>query len=65
MEDHLRPYRAEIADAPRDVVGQAALPWKCLYGTFFTYLEKNPGGHVRRHPPVSLMHLSARKGNFR
>ena len=53
MEDHLGPYRDEIADAPRDVVGQAALLWKCVYGTLFTYLERNPGWHVRRHEDLS------------
>jgi hypothetical protein len=53
MEDHLGPYRAEIEDAPRDVVGQAALLWKCLYGTLSTYLARNPGWHVRSHEELS------------
>jgi len=53
MEDHLWPYRAEIDDAPGDVVGQAALLWKCLYGTLFTYLGRNPGWHLRSHEELS------------
>lgn len=53
MEEHLAPYRAEIEGAPRDVVGQAALLWKCLYGTLFTYLARNPGWHVRKHEELS------------
>lgn len=53
MRDHLDPYRAEMEGAPTDVVGQAALLWKCLYGVLSTYLENNPGWHLRRHEDLS------------
>src|SRR3712207_7849364 len=32
MRRHLEPYRAEIEREPEDVVEQAAIIWKCLYG---------------------------------
>ncbi len=53
MREHLEPYRAEIEGGPEDVVDQAALLWKCLYGVLSSYLRRNPGWHLRRHEALS------------
>ncbi len=53
MHDHLEPYREEIATKPRDVVEQAAVLWKCLYGVLSTYLGRNPGWHLRTHEALA------------
>jgi hypothetical protein len=53
MQRHLEPYRAEIASKPEDIVEQAAIIWKCLYGVLRTYLDSNPNWVVRKHEVLS------------
>ena len=53
MHRHLEPYRAEISSKPQDTVEQAAIIWKCLYGTLFTYLNSNPNWLIRKHEVLS------------
>jgi hypothetical protein len=53
MQRHLEPYRDEIASEPEDIAEQAAIIWKCLYGTLFTYLDSNPNWLIRKHEALS------------
>ena len=53
MQRHLQPYRAEIASKPQDIVEQAAIIWKCLYGVLLTYLDSHPNWLVSKHEVLS------------
>jgi hypothetical protein len=53
MQRHLKPYRAEIASKPQDIVEQAAIIWKCLYSVLLTYLDSHPNWLVRKHEVLS------------
>lgn len=53
MQRHLKPYRAEIASKPQDIVEQAAIIWKCLYSVLLTYLDCHPNWLVRKHEVLS------------
>ena len=53
MQRHLEPYRAEIASKPQDIVEQAAIIWKCLYGVLLTYLDSHPNWLVSKHEVLS------------
>jgi hypothetical protein len=53
MQRHLQPYRAEIASKPQDIVEQAAIVWKCLYGVLLTYLGSHPNWLVSKHEVLS------------
>ena len=64
MSEHLDTYRTEIAAKPRDVVGQAAVLWKCLYGPLSTYLGRNPGWHLRRHEDLSADPVGGMRGLY-
>jgi hypothetical protein len=64
MREHLEPYRDEIASKPQDVVEQAALLWKCLYGVLFTYLGRNPDWHLRKHEALSGDPVDGLKGLY-
>src|SRR5919107_6426990 len=53
MQRHLQPYRAEISSKPQDIVEQAAIIWKCLYGVLLTYLNSYPNWLLRKHEALS------------
>jgi hypothetical protein len=55
MRDHLEPYRVEIQSVgPDDVIGQAALLWKLIYGAVHTIRGSNPDFLFVRHEDLSL-----------
>ncbi len=54
MRDHLERYREEMqAMKPEDVIGQAALLWKLIYGTVHATHQPNRDFIVVRHEDVS------------
>ena len=53
MQRHLKPYRAEIASKPQDIVEQAAIIWKCLHSVLLAYLDSHPNWLVRKHEVLS------------
>lgn len=53
MRRHLEPYRAEIEREPKDVIEQAAIIWKCLYGVLATYVRDNPDWLIVKHEVLS------------
>jgi hypothetical protein len=54
MRDHLERYQEEMQAMKReDVVGQAALLWKLIYGTFHATHQSNPDFIVIRHEDFS------------
>lgn len=54
MRDHLERYREEMqAMKPDDVVGQAALLWKLIYGAVHAIHQANPEFSVVRHEDLS------------
>ena len=55
MRDQLEPYREQMqAIQPDDVLGQAALLWKLIYGSVPATRERNPDFIVVRHEDLSL-----------
>jgi Sulfotransferase domain len=54
MRDHLEPYRQEIQSIQADdVIGQAALLWKLIYGAVHATRELSPAFLVVRHEDLS------------
>lgn len=54
MRDHLEPYREEMQSIPKDdVIGQAALLWKLIYGSVHTTRERHPDFFIVRHEDLS------------
>jgi len=54
MRDHLEKYRGEMsAIRAEDVIGQAALLWKMIYGVVYKFKEMNPEWLVVRHEDLS------------
>jgi len=54
MRDHLGKYRGEMsAIRAEDVIGQAALLWKMIYGVVYKFKEMNPEWLVVRHEDLS------------
>jgi len=54
MRDYLEPYRAEIhAVKPDDVIGQAALLWKLIYGSVHAIRNLHPDFLIVRHEDLS------------
>ena len=54
MRDHLEKYRGEIsAIQPEDVIGQAALLWKMIYGVVDTFRNMNPEWIIVKHEDLS------------
>lgn len=54
MRDHLEPYRAEMQDMKADdVIGQAALLWKLIYGSVHTIGQLHPEFAIVRHEDLS------------
>jgi hypothetical protein len=54
MRDHLEKYRGEMsAIQTADVIGQAALLWKMIYGVVDTFRKLNPEWMVMRHEDLS------------
>ncbi len=57
MRDHLDPYRAQIeafASQPPDIVDQAGLLWRCIYGTAARLRDGHPEWVFLRHEDLSL-----------
>jgi hypothetical protein len=55
MRDHLEPYRAEMESVrPEDVIGQAALLWKLIYGAVHTIRGLHPEFLIVRHEDLSI-----------
>jgi hypothetical protein len=60
MRDHLERYREEMqAMQPDDVIGQAALLWKLIYGAVHATHRTNPAFIVARHEDLSRDPVSA------
>src|SRR5215208_7369679 len=53
MQRHLKPYRAEIASKPQDIVDQAAIIWKSLHSVLLAYLDSHPNWLVKKHEVLS------------
>jgi hypothetical protein len=57
MRDHLAPYEEEIRhfaeDRQRDVLGQAILLWRLVYGTVETFRHRHPDWSFVRHEDLS------------
>ena len=54
MRDHLEPYRDEMQSIKSDdVIGQAALLWKMIYGSVHATRELNPDFIIVRHEDLS------------
>lgn len=54
MRDHLEPYREEMqAMRSDDVIGQAALLWKLIYGAVHAARKSNPDFIIVRHEDLS------------
>ncbi|HKY55771.1 MAG TPA: sulfotransferase [Anaerolineales bacterium] len=59
MRDHLEPYRSEMESInAQDVIGQAALLWKMIYGTVHLTLSLNPDFIIVRHEDLSRHPIS-------
>jgi hypothetical protein len=53
MRDRLEPFRAELESPPTDIVGQAALLWRLVYGVVRDYAQELPQVRVVRHEDLS------------
>ena len=54
MRDHLEPYRDEMQSMqPDDVIGQAALLWRLIYGSVHAAQKIYPGFIVVRHEDLA------------
>jgi hypothetical protein len=56
MRDHLAPYESEIrrfAETEQDVLDQAILLWRVVYGTVATFRERHPDWTYVRHEDLS------------
>jgi hypothetical protein len=53
MQEHLEPYRTEIASKPENIAEQAAIVWKCVYGVLSDYLDSHPNWIVTKHDVLS------------
>lgn len=53
MNNVLAPYRDAVADAPADVVDQAALLWLLIYGALVEFSKRNSSWIVVKHEDLS------------
>ena len=68
LPEVLRPYEAEIreqADRPGEILEQAALLWRLLYGAVAAYRERHPDWLFLRHEDASLDPLGTFEGLYR
>lgn len=60
MRDWLEPFREQMtALASDDIIGQASLLWRMIYGTISKYREKHPDFYIVRHEDLSLDPVTA------
>lgn len=53
LRDRLAPFRAELESPPVDIIGQAALLWRLVYGVVHDYAQELPQIRVVRHEDLS------------
>jgi hypothetical protein len=67
LRDHLAPFEEEIrrqAAEPGDIVSQAILLWRMIYGTGLTFLERHPDWTFVRHEDLSRDPVTEFRGIF-
>jgi sulfotransferase family protein len=53
LRDRLEPFRAELESPPTNIVGQAALLWRLVYGVVRDYAQELPQIRIVRHEDLS------------
>jgi len=67
MRDWLEPYRGDMEKAlapPVDIVYQASLLWRMIYGVVWQFQQKFPEFHIVRHEDLSLQPLQEFKALY-
>jgi hypothetical protein len=53
LRDRLAPFRTELESPPTDIIAQAALLWRLVYGVVHAYAQELPGIRIVRHEDLS------------